>query len=50
MKDYDEILVALRRITRAIDLHSKSLQMAPDALGQSGLYQPYYQLTLYSYF
>jgi DNA-binding MarR family transcriptional regulator len=26
MKDYDEILVALRRITRAIDLHSKSLQ------------------------
>ena len=26
MKDYDEILVALRRITRAIDLHSKRLQ------------------------
>ena len=26
MKDYDEVLVALRRITRAIDLHSKRLQ------------------------
>ncbi len=26
MKDYDDILVALRRITRAIDLHSKRLQ------------------------
>jgi len=26
MKDYDEILIALRRITRAIDLHSKQLQ------------------------
>jgi len=25
MNDYDEILVALRRITRAIDLHSKKL-------------------------
>lgn len=31
VKDYDEILVALRRITRAIDLHSKKLQK------QSGL-------------
>ena len=26
MKDYDDILIALRRITRAIDLHSKRLQ------------------------
>ncbi len=26
MKDYDEVLVALRQITRAIDLHSKCLQ------------------------
>ncbi|MFT5012030.1 MAG: hypothetical protein ACI9HA_000679, partial [Dinoroseobacter sp.] len=26
MKDYDEILVALRQITRAIDLYSKRLQ------------------------
>ena len=26
IKDYDDILVALRRITRAIDLHSKRLQ------------------------
>ena len=26
MKDYDEVLVSLRRITRAIDLHSKRLQ------------------------
>ena len=25
MADYDEILIALRRITRAIDLHSKAL-------------------------
>ena len=24
MKDYEELFVALRRITRAIDLHSKS--------------------------
>lgn len=28
MKDYDDILVALRRITRAIDLQSKRLQKA----------------------
>ena len=26
MRDYDEILVSLRRITRAIDLHSKHLE------------------------
>jgi len=26
MKDYDELLIALRRITRAIDLYSKRLQ------------------------
>jgi DNA-binding MarR family transcriptional regulator len=26
MKDYEELFVALRRITRAIDLHSKKLQ------------------------
>lgn len=26
MKDYDDLLIALRRITRAIDLHSKKLQ------------------------
>lgn len=26
MKDYEELLIALRRITRAIDLHSKKLQ------------------------
>lgn len=26
MKDYDHLLIALRRITRAIDLHSKKLQ------------------------
>lgn len=26
MKDYDNLLIALRRITRAIDLHSKRLQ------------------------
>lgn len=26
MKDYDELLVSLRRITRAIDMHSKRLQ------------------------
>ena len=26
MKDYEELFIALRRITRAIDLHSKKLQ------------------------
>ncbi len=26
MKDYDDLLIAIRRITRAIDLHSKRLQ------------------------
>jgi DNA-binding MarR family transcriptional regulator len=26
MKDYEELLIALRRMTRAIDLHSKKLQ------------------------
>jgi DNA-binding MarR family transcriptional regulator len=31
MKDYDDMLIALRRITRAIDLHSKKIQK------QSGL-------------
>lgn len=31
MKDYDDLLIALRRITRAIDLHSKKVQK------QSGL-------------
>lgn len=34
MADYDEILIALRRITRAIDLHSKAL------VRQSGLTAP----------
>ena len=28
MADYDEILIALRKITRAIDLHSKQLHKA----------------------
>ncbi len=28
MRDYDDILIALRRITRAIDLHSKQLHKA----------------------
>jgi len=30
MRDYDEILVSLRRITRAIDLHSKHLEKTSD--------------------
>lgn len=34
MNDYDEILIALRRITRAIDLHSKKL------MATSGLTSP----------
>ena len=36
MKDYDEILIALRQITRAIDLYSKKLQKQ-EGLTTSGL-------------